>query len=255
MIVSQYPGIETFGGDEALRLSIMAGNGICFRTASNYSGSLMAGLEMDPKQLPDVKGYGFTIRVEGFSRLAPFRNRLCTNPMEWMQRAAERVAELDPGSANAAGDAYAQRAVKAKAFAKASREKLEAVRAGRLSAAEVIGHHPSMRHSAAGLEVVSAEELLEAMGLPSFPAQTTRAAPSALPETGTGHAAVIEAVASGATKPAEIAAATGYSTSRVHQILTDLTATGRVKRTGHGRYHVVGPSDVLDAETTGGAAA
>ena len=92
VIVSQYPGIETFGGDEALRLSIMAGNGICFRTASNYAGSLMAGLEMDPKRLPDVKGYGFTIRVEGFSRLAPFRNRLCKNPFEEMERASAGAA-------------------------------------------------------------------------------------------------------------------------------------------------------------------
>jgi hypothetical protein len=248
VIVSQYPGIETFGGDEALRLSIMAGNGICFRTASNYAGSLMAGLEMDPKRLPDVKGYGFTIRVEGFARLAPFRNRLCIEPMDWMARATERAAALDPGSANAAGEAYAERGVKAEEYAKASREKLEAVRAGRLSAAEVIGDHRSMR-TAATPDAASAEQLLEAMGLPSIPvrAEQTDPSPAASPlaDSGSGHAAVIEALGAGLTRPADIATATGYSISRIHQVLADLTTTGQVERVGHGRYRL--PTTDLDA--------
>ncbi|MET9019232.1 type IV secretory system conjugative DNA transfer family protein [Actinopolymorpha sp. NPDC004070] len=257
VIVSQYPGIETFGSDEALRLSIMAGNGICFRTASNYSGSLMAGLEMDPKKLPDVKGYGFTIRVEGFSRLAPFRNRLCKDPFDQMERATSRAARLDAGSASAAGQAYADRAANAEAVAQSSRTKLDAVRAGTISAAEVIGEQPPAsahgRQGSAGA-VADANALLEAMGLHSFPASIPTPTSANSTDTGTGpvgtaaggrepapissagHAVVLDVLRNGASRPGEIADAAGYSASRVHQILTDLTRTGKVNRLGHGRY-------------------
>ncbi|MEQ4209634.1 hypothetical protein [Actinopolymorpha sp. B9G3] len=246
IIVSQYPGIETFGGDEALRLSIMAGNGICFRTASNYAGSLMAGLEMDPKRLPDVKGYGFTIRVEGFARLAPFRNRLCKEPTEWMERFASASAALDPGSANAAGEAYGERAVKAEEFAKASREKLEAVRAGELSAAEVIGHHTSRTSAGSAADATTAAQLLEVMGLPVMPAPAGAAVPDGGgSDAGSGHAAVVQALGAGASRPGDIAGVTGYSASRVHQLLADLTATGQVERVGHGRYRL--PTTDFDA--------
>ncbi|GAA5021769.1 helix-turn-helix transcriptional regulator [Actinopolymorpha pittospori] len=258
IVVSQYPGIETFGGDEALRLSIMAGNGICFRTASNYAGSLMAGLEMDPKRLPDVKGYGFTIRVEGFSRLAPFRNRLCKDPFGQMGVASPRAARLDPGSSNAAGPAYAERAARAEASVQASKDKLEAVRNGTLSASEVIGSHVSPARGS-GLNAVAAETLLQAMGLPSAPGEgmNSRAGPAPGPAGGLegvtscaatsevdgdgtkGHLAVLEALSAGAASPADIVSVTGYSASRVHQILADLTRDGRVERTGHGRYRAM----------------
>jgi DNA-binding IclR family transcriptional regulator len=38
---------------------------------------------------------------------------------------------------------------------------------------------------------------------------------------------------------------TGYSVSRVHQVLADLTTTGQVERVGHGRYRL--PTTDLDA--------
>jgi hypothetical protein len=52
--VSQYPGLVTFGNNEALRSSIMEGNGIVLRSTSNQTKGLMPGLDVDPKTLPKI---------------------------------------------------------------------------------------------------------------------------------------------------------------------------------------------------------
>jgi hypothetical protein len=248
VIISQYPGIETFGGDEALRLSIMAGNGICFRTASNYAGSLMAGLEMDPKHLPKIAGYGYTIRTEDHSRLAPFRNRLCLDPMTWMERATKNGTLLEKGALSAAGPDYAKRAEVAESAAIASRAKLDAIREGLLDAGDAIGHD-AVDDLTANADADNSGDFV----LPTWPPagaavphqQPGPESPSTepAPDAAAGHAVVLEAIAAGSQSPGEIIKATGYSQSRVHQILPELVAAGKVVRAGHGRYTLPQPHE------------
>ncbi|HEY0934641.1 MAG TPA: hypothetical protein VGD91_12965, partial [Trebonia sp.] len=52
LLISQYPGLETFGGREALRSAVMAGNTIVLHTTSNQTKGLIPGLQVDPKTLP-----------------------------------------------------------------------------------------------------------------------------------------------------------------------------------------------------------
>lgn len=127
LMASQYSGLDTFGGLESLRSSMLAGNGIAMRTDSKIAGHLVAGLELDPCKLPKIPGYGYTIATDeavqegSNARTAPFRSRwllageekvamgrddlLSTN--EWMAATAE--PELDIMSARAAGPVYGRR--------------------------------------------------------------------------------------------------------------------------------------------------
>lgn len=111
--LSQYPGQETFGGYEPLRQALVMGNAAVLNVDSNIAGALVPGIEVDPRNLPRLPGYAYTVRKEAFGRTAPFRNRLMVNDdgdpdaTRWL--AGHPRLKLDPLAANAAGAFYANR--------------------------------------------------------------------------------------------------------------------------------------------------
>jgi hypothetical protein len=118
----QHSGLEVFGGQEVLRASLFAGNGLAMHTASNIAGSLVPGLDVHPSQIPAIPGFGFKIPGAGSGeRTAPFRARYMPDANDaaedpdlpvptvedWFERTAD--APLDEMSARAFGSLYADR--------------------------------------------------------------------------------------------------------------------------------------------------
>lgn len=235
LCVSQYPGLITFGGSEPLRSSIMEGNAIALRTTSNTAGQLMAGLEVNPLHLPKIAGYGYTMDT-GNGRTAPFRNRLIgdkdladeqrtTLTGEWM--AIQPRTTLDPFARNVAGDAYVRRNTSPTEVRAASRARVEAIRAGTLSVTEAPTRTTPTNRAAD-------EDLAGARILAMVPSAIGGDEPAH--EFTPGQAAVYDAIAEGAEKPADIQQLTGYGKSRVHTLLAELQDSGHVVKTTYGRY-------------------
>jgi hypothetical protein len=140
--VSQYPGLETFGGSEPLRSSIMTGNALAMHVKSNNAKSLMAGLDVDPKTLPFIPGYCYLQgNPDSGLRTAPFRNRN-TDPDRTGELARRWLAEVTadrPGlerlavtATRIAGPAYAERHTSNDTGHAAAAARVEAMRAGQL---------------------------------------------------------------------------------------------------------------------------
>ena len=76
LAADQYSDLKVFGNMEPLRSSLLAGNGLVLRTTSRMAGHLLPGLNLDPYELPELPGYGYTIAAAGSdARTAPFRAR------------------------------------------------------------------------------------------------------------------------------------------------------------------------------------
>jgi hypothetical protein len=168
LAISQYPGLETFGTKEALRSSVMEGNALVLRSTSNQTKQLMAGLELDPKTLPKIPGYAYTIGSEETGiRTAPFRNRNTdpdrtgTQAMTWL--AAQPRPGLDTltvTATEASGTAYADRNTSNTSSRTASAQRVAALRGGHLPAATGGTKNTSKTSTAKQT----------AAGLPAFPA-------------------------------------------------------------------------------------
>lgn len=225
LAASQSPGLDTFGGIDSLRSSIMAGNVIAMRTVSNTAGQIMAGLQVDPKTLPNIKGYGWFQDTDPNGRSAPFRNRLAVDPGAWM--AAQPEVHLDTLAATAAGEAYQRRAEIASANRDSLREFVEAMRAGRPAAepAPPLTGEPAERPN---LRVVAGTDL-------DLPA-ALRPAPDGLSEA---ERAVCSALADGAESPKDLAESTGYTERHVNNLLKPLIDRGIAVKIGRGRYALI----------------
>lgn len=242
--LSQYPGLETFGNSEALRMNIMAGNAIALHVSSKTAGSLMAGLDVDPRNLPDIPGYGY---VQGTpqtgTRTAPFRNRN-TTPGEnsdvarrWL--AAQPKATLDTLAATAtlaAGTAYRDRHESSTAGRAASATRIEQLRSGTLP--------EDMRTPQPAADTTAQGEMGEVIEFPRaitpddllrpVPAPAPARAP--LPALRDSRLAIVNAVAAGASRPIEIQNATGLKHRQVAELLKELVEAGYLTRPRTGQY-------------------
>lgn len=119
---SQYSGLPTFGGNEALRASLLDGNGAAMRLSSRISQQLIPGLELDPARFPALPGYLYYIAAaDSDARTAPGRGewlpgdrdkeRFPGIPVPTVQEWFERVGqpELDKLTARAFGDEFLRR--------------------------------------------------------------------------------------------------------------------------------------------------
>lgn len=140
--VSQYPGLETFGGSEPLRSSIMTGNALAMHVKSNNAKNLMAGLDVDPKTLPFIPGYCYLQgNPDSGLRTAPFRNRN-TDPdrtgelaHRWLAEVTAERPGLEPLAVTAtrlAGTAYTERHTSTDTGHAAAAARVQAMRAGQL---------------------------------------------------------------------------------------------------------------------------
>lgn len=241
--LSQYPGLETFGNSEALRMNIMAGNAIALHVSSKTAGSLMPGLDVDPRNLPDIPGYGY---VQGTpqtgTRTAPFRNRN-TTPREdsevarrWL--AAQPKVALDTLAATAtlaSGTAYRDRHESSSAGRAASATRIEMLRAGTLPDDMRI-QQPAPDTTAQG-EMGEVIEFPRALNVTDLQQPTTVAARRTdLPALTGSRLAIVQAVAADASRPKDIEAATGLKHRQVADLLKELVETGHLIQPRYGRY-------------------
>lgn len=224
LAASQSPGLDTFGGIDSLRSSIMAGNVIAMRTVSNTAGQIMAGLQVDPKTLPSIKGYGWFQDTDPAGRSAPFRNRLAVDPGAWMT--AQPTTTLDTLAATAAGEVYQRRAENAETEREQLRSYIESLRAG--LSATTPDRQPEAAPERPRLRVVEDTKL-------DLPA-ALRPAPDGLSEA---ERAICSALADGAETPKDLAEATGYTERHVSNLLKPLINRGIAVRAGHGRYALI----------------
>lgn len=240
LCISQYPGLETFGGSEALRLNVMAGNAIVLHTTSNSAGGLMAGLKVDPKTLPKIPGYAYMQGSEETgTRTAPFRNRNTTPggdagfAARWL--AAQPQPALDTLAVTAtlaAGTAYRDRHKSTTSGRAASAARVQALREGRLP--------EDMRPSA---PQATQDNPVKMGKVITFPGPLTPDAlrqpapqPKQLPALSGSRLAIVEAVAAGAHTPKEIREVVGLGHRQVQDLLKELVATGHLVQPRHGRY-------------------
>jgi hypothetical protein len=75
LLMSQDSGVNVFGGLDSLRGAVMA-NKIVMRVESNIAPQLVPGLELDPRTLPEIPGYLYTVASKALGgRTAPGRQR------------------------------------------------------------------------------------------------------------------------------------------------------------------------------------
>lgn len=229
LCVSQYPGLETFGGCDPLRSSVMEGNAVVMRTTSRSAGQLMAGLAVDPLTLPKIPGYAY---VQGSdehgTRTAPFRNRNTGDgAAKWL--AVQPQPDLDVLAATAtlaAGRHYVDRNTSTSSGRTASKARVEALRNGHLPE-DMAAPRP------APTQVMG--EMGEVIDFPRPVTAEDLAAPAEAALTDS-HRAVLDAVTAGAARPSEVEAAVNLSPRRVADLLKELVAAGLLVKPTYGRY-------------------
>jgi hypothetical protein len=230
LAASQYSGLPTFGGDEALRSSLISGNAIALRTASRTAGQLIPGLTLDPAELPELPGFGYTVAAKGSNgRTAPFRNRYMpdakdreedpTIPVPTVQEWMEHLdtIDLDSMSTRAAGRDFLERHEIA-----AQRRQADLAEIGGISSTEETVASQSVEDEQTGELVTFTEPLRTAVTVPADLAESA--------------AAVFTAVAGGSARPVEIGEQVELSERRIRQLLGELVEAGHLRRTGHGTY-------------------
>jgi hypothetical protein len=234
LCISQYPGLITFGGNEALRSSVMEGNALVLRSTSNQTGGLMAGLSVDPKTLPKIPGYAYVQGSEETGvRTAPFRNR-DTEPEGGPGAARWLAAQPRPGldqlmvtATLAAGTAYRDRRTSTTTGRAGSRARVEALRNGHLPADMLKGN----------TETAEVPTIAQVIEFPQFRLiETAATVNQSAAGLSPSHEAVLKAVAAGAARPADIEKAVGLKHRRVAILLAELVASGHLTKTGYGRY-------------------
>lgn len=233
LVASQYPGVETFGGDDALRSSLMAGgNTFVLRTSSKTSKSIIAGLQVDPSELPAIPGYAYVVAASGTGRTAPFRGFDLGDDdavRAWMDSVTWRG--LDDLAANAFGDLYTRRHLNAAYATERAKFAIEEMRAGRPVKPL---KEPSLPAASDG------EDAGTVVTFPAFP--TDEPCQDGLKEA---EARVVDAIRAGNRTPKAIQDATGYGETHVRNTLRDLVAAGRIAQAGKGRPYA--PNDLIEA--------
>jgi len=277
--VSQYPGLDSFGGSEPLRSSIMTGNALAMHVKSNNAKSLMPGLDVDPKTLPFIPGYCYLQgNPDSGLRTAPFRNRN-TDPDRTGELARRWLAEvtadrpgLEPLAVTAtriAGTAYAERHTSSNTGHAAAAARVQAMRAGQLPD-PVDDDAPGTRGAGPGrgkkskAKAAPVGDMGRVIAFPAWTpdfgqataanggaAQPAPATPSPAPDTAAAprppqgeltesQQAVLETIAAGIDRPKEIGEAVGLKHRQVQTLLKTLLEAGHIaKRAEYGRYRTV----------------
>jgi len=133
LYASQIYGLQTFGGDDAVRSSATAGNTVALRVSRNQS-SMIADIPLDPSTLPKITGVGLV----DAGREAPFKAAWAPSETTaaQMDAALEHAPqELDPLAAGAfdagSGGLYSRRHQIADQQVANAEERLQAYEAGR----------------------------------------------------------------------------------------------------------------------------
>ena len=215
IVASQYPGLPTFGNNEALRSSLMKVNSVVMRTASKSSRGIIPGLELDPFELPDLPGFGYTVSRNG--KTAPFRAYYVEDPEFWASTAPGTT--LEDVSAAAAGEDYRSRHARREAARAQLAAEIRAVREGGVVLSAPAKKAGPVRRAASAAVHVPA---------PRMPKDTDTSAMDR----------VLGVIGGGARRTGEIIAQSGYSETWVRTMLKSLINTGKVDRVGHGDWEL-----------------
>lgn len=218
--LTQYASLESLGGQEPLRSSLLA-NAIVMKANSNENKNLIAGLEVNPETLPKIPGFGYVIGTDG-TRTAPFRAEYLADPARWFEQ--YEMPSLDPLSANAAGDNYQMRRETQAELHESNRLRVAAMRGGtwqpQLDEPDLDDEGP-------------AKDEPRAFDVRQFPS----AVPPPAPEK-PARERVLVAVAQGTTRTEEIRRAVGLGTSQLHAVLKDLLESKELERPTAGVYQL-----------------
>lgn len=249
LLVSQYPGLETFGGKDAMRSSVMAGNAIVLHTTSNQTKGLIPGLQLDPKTLPRTPGYGYVLGTDpdiGL-RTAPWRNRNTADQAgRWL--AAQPMPSLDTYAATATllnTTAYRDRHDSVLGAQEAARAFVEALRRGELPDQATTRTKTKTATAAAsdlGQIIRFPQPITEPIQSPRHQPRRQDPAPDAAPDRrastplmlGDSHRIVLAAIAAGNRQPKDIIQVTRLSRRHIQELLADLLTAGYVTKTGAG---------------------
>ncbi len=103
-VANQNPGIEELGNNSALRQNLVAGNVLCYRNSSKYTGVMILDRSMPephtiPRLTPDgEQTQGMVVAAcpaRGSARNTVARSPFIERKTHWARRAAERVMPLD----------------------------------------------------------------------------------------------------------------------------------------------------------------
>ncbi|MET9713371.1 hypothetical protein [Nocardiopsis alba] len=138
---SQIYGLQTFGGDDAVRSSATAGNTVALRVSRNQS-TMIADIPLDPSTLPKITGVGLVDAGREVAFKAAWAPSEAT--AEQMDAALEHApTELDPLAAGAfdagSGGLYSRRHEIAAQQDANAEERLQAWEGGRKPAARQAG--------------------------------------------------------------------------------------------------------------------
>ncbi|MEU3020192.1 hypothetical protein ABZ635_22675 [Nocardiopsis sp. NPDC007018] len=141
LYASQIYGLQTFGGDDAVRSSATAGNTVALRVSRNQS-SMIADIPLDPSTLPKITGVGLVDAGREVAFKAAWAPSEVTAAQ--MDAALEHAPqELDPLAAGAfdagSGGLYSRRHEIAEQQVANAEERLAAYEAGRAPAARAGG--------------------------------------------------------------------------------------------------------------------
>jgi DNA-binding CsgD family transcriptional regulator len=252
---------EAFGGSDALRSNLCAGNGIALRTMSDVQQQVFPGLNAKLSELPKGGGHGYTVDEgdTGKARTAPFRdqwligqsdiNEGIITPPPGIQTAEAWFAEvsgyqqLDPRTAAAGGDAFTGR------LARADHDRAELEKMFTGGVLVDFAPPPSMATPAPQANTAGGADA-QVIQFPRFTAPTATATlerpatPAAAVDQGprkpeqltAAQARVWDVIAAGKGRPAEIAAILNISTAAVHKHLTQMLTDGHIRRAEHGNY-------------------
>lgn len=236
---SQVVTLDAWGGAggpaDVLRSQVLRGNALVFHTSSNNTKNVMPGLGgIDPRDLPLVPGFAYTVGKTQGARTAPLRTYYMTDAAKVF--AGITPVSLDPGSAAAAGRAYLGRHEREAAARSELEAYVAAMRDGRIPAASNAPDGRSTRRTVGrgNLAVV----LPFAPLTPGYAADHSATHPAEEPSSDLRPAAqrIFALTSDGVTTPAELREATGWGETHVRNLLNDLVSQGLLSQIKRGVY-------------------
>lgn len=242
ILASQSPTLDAFGATglaDTLRSCLLDGNGLIMRSKTSNAKNVF-GVSINPRAFPKLPGYGYLVDPAPDARSAPFRGYHVTDDLAayWPSRITWR--SLATRQANFAGKDYHTRHEAAAEQRFADEMLLAMADAGTLDDIEAL--EQSMADAAAAADTVQVVEFGD--GLPPvrrvekfWLQQPTPGPDRAL---SAGQHKVLDAIARGVTRPKDLIASTGYSSSQVYNLLAELDQLGAIRKAGYGTYQATG---------------
>lgn len=225
LLATQESTLGAFGGAgnaaEMVRSNLLMGNGIMMRSKDANARQVFK-VPDDPSQFPELPGYALMVAGDSGGRTAPFRSYHLTNEQRQVWPDRIRWRSLDEGSGNAAGITYLMRAEMAEMAKAEIRRRVDARRSGagvqrRIDEVLAAADNAVVVQGGDGSAVLG--DLPDVAEFPTWNPVTDRVQERQMHD---GHRKVLDALQAGLCKPTPIAAATGYSVRRVHDLLDEL---------------------------------